>query len=307
MKVNETTQDTSASVIGNVKTIESWLPGFNGFYGSWYENSEDKSHEALRILEEIGLNFEPFLSHSDDIFKTDWSAYLENCAKAITERTQDVLKVVIPGLQAIDFQTVKSPKEYNFTNDAINCVFVFSDFPAFSAWLAAMLKENAQLWERYLIDHYKSRDGFISWYSHTPEAWKAETENYMHLDAHRLGACLNFYVEKVFPDDPALSETDLCGEELESANMYMFVIESVFIGEYMELLLIQFEDFPADLQETVLDLENVKEKGAIQVYEYAKALSGKKEKAYRQHAESVRKINAEMWEAVQNCLDVWTR
>jgi hypothetical protein len=183
--------------------IETWLPVFPGFYGTlWAPDSDLSEYVRQQISDgEIPEGFEWWKDKNFD-GRAYELAVAKVCAEAIKEFLPDEA-----GIEAIEFEAVFSPREYNFTNDSID-IGVTVDADNFATWIRAYLAAHDGDWRAYLLRHYKSRDGFISFYNHTPEDWAQATENYSllvlpedkgHLNStrrffnHFVGALLNFW------------------------------------------------------------------------------------------------------------------
>lgn len=177
-----------------MNTIKTWLPVFPGFYNTeWEPDSQLSEH-----CREEGIKDFKWWDHFDN------GAYMLECVKACAE----VLEKWLPeesGVRAIRVENVVSPKEYNFANDAANIEIDIEPL-VFSAWCRDYIGQNAAQWEAWLLARYKSRDGFMSFYPHTPEEWEQDTEHFTLFDAepdaarsrrifpqHWPAAVLNFY------------------------------------------------------------------------------------------------------------------
>ena len=134
-------------------------------------------------------------------------------------------------VERIDFQAMKSPKEYNFANDSIDCIirpkkkairdFIYANKPAF---------------EKYLEAHLKSRDGFMSFHSHSFNDWEISTQKFMRWDKHmdsrgfNLGFVLDFIAEQIELTQDILDED---AYETTASGFYDDKFEAVMdvIGE----------------------------------------------------------------------------
>ena len=177
-----------------MKNIESYLPLFDGFYNTLFEyDNEDDDIHSYNETHGTDLLYEDF----------DWN---------YTERHQRISKQVcdiVNGLlsdedinMTINFQKLVSPKEYNFTNDSINCEYVISqkEYDKIIDYLYAY-RINFQ---EYIKDRYTSRSGFISSHSSNAEVWMNNIKSESHLE-HGFGAVLEFILQN---------------EEYESSDIY---------------------------------------------------------------------------------------
>ena len=168
------------SLKANRNNIETYLPLFNGFYGSYWSEPEFEGE-----IEHYNLprNF-PFWDY------LNWSEYYEDLSKAITNKVEELLSDFV---EKIEYQNLYSPKYYNFSNDSINCIIRPK-----KAAIKAYIYENKEAFEKYLESNLKSRDGFISFHSYHFEDWQNDTKNFTAWDkkidskGFNLGFVLNF-------------------------------------------------------------------------------------------------------------------
>jgi hypothetical protein len=183
---------------------ETWLPGFPGFYGTYYEFREDD------FLYEESLEYE-------DI-EVDYDQYQLDVVNAYASHVEDV----IPWVKSIKVQRVVSPKYYNFSNDSAN-IEVDYDFHAMRKYVYLHRDKFAT----YLKNNYTSYDGFISFYSNTFEGWEESTDKFRDLDHHRLGAVMNFAFRNELDwdqfDDPEI-------------QTYDEVMQDIYYSEYITIL-----------------------------------------------------------------------
>ena len=160
-----------------VLSIESYLPLFNGFYGSLLECDCEELEEGEEF--------------NSDLF--DYADYYDRISKSVTEFVGNELK----DLEIkVEFQALVSPKYYNFSNDSINVKYTLSENTI--TLILAMLSENNDDFEQYLHDNYTCRDGFIPFHSNDKKEWLlALTSGSNELLGHKLGGILNFYLTVV--------------------------------------------------------------------------------------------------------------
>jgi len=179
------------------KTIKTWLPVFQGFYGTLFEFDDNL------LLENYGIN-----SIDIDIDYKEYQNDIAVNACEFIESECDFIKLV-------KFENVSSPKFYNFSNDSINCQITIDVNK-----LSDYINNNVSEFRAYLKNNYTSCSGFISRYSNDAEEWKESTENFTtFFDNHLLGALLQFYFVN----------------EIEDANsdMYYFCSERICEGDYI--------------------------------------------------------------------------
>jgi len=167
-----------------MKKIESYLPLFDGFYNTLFEYcNEDTDIQWYNETHGTDLFYEDF----------DWN---------YTERHQRISKQVcniVNGLlseedinMTINFQKLVSPREYNFTNDSINCEYVISQKEYDK--IIDYIKVNWSNFEEYVKDRYTSRSGFISSHSNNAEVWMNNIKSESHLE-HGFGTVLEFILQ----------------------------------------------------------------------------------------------------------------
>src|ERR1035438_8942967 len=112
------------------KLIESYLPVFTGFYNTQFEPNEDS------VIEE---------PYSWEDYDFEYDTYRIDMAKACCNAIERELKSL--GI-TIDYQSIYSPKEYNFSTDSINVKYRLSKNSA--KLLNSYLKANVKAFEAYI-------------------------------------------------------------------------------------------------------------------------------------------------------------
>lgn len=204
-----------------MEKYDTFLPCFPGFYNSLLY-SEEWIYEFARsycAYEDWGFPqalLDCFFSHqrlgSEFEPQFDFEGYSNECARLYCQKVGDELSGII-GPVNIKFQSIVSPKEYNFHTDSVNCEIEF-DVEKVLAYCRSHYAKFAE----YLNDNYKSRDGFISFYSCNPEEWLKE-ENWNH---HKPGSLLQFIL---------LNEL---GPDTES-NLSLRVLEDIYYYDYIKM------------------------------------------------------------------------
>lgn len=164
-----------------MKTIKSYLPIFQGFYGSLFDS--DQAEEM--VLENEDLQF--------DEVEFDFKEYRNRVAEKCVSSVWNFLKN--DGFEIdIEFEEVYSPKFYNFTNDVINCTYKISDRDFNS--LIYYCEFNLSEFKTFLEDNYSSYSGFISFFATEPKKWFNE---YLKEDSDKFerafAGILEFYLE----------------------------------------------------------------------------------------------------------------
>ena len=187
--------------------VGSWLPLFLGFYSTWCEYDDQRATEDLyyqideKELSELEKNELKELV-SNELWSGD--AIYEDVKLWKFQIAENFIKLIKSELAPkfllnVEFEEIKSPKEYNFVTDSINCKYTLSEENIQN--VKDFINEKAGLWEEYLERHYKSRDGFSSYYSYWPESedWKDISE--CLSDSHKCGSIMQFISEIVIDYD----------------------------------------------------------------------------------------------------------
>lgn len=179
----------TVGMVGAVK-VPTWLPVFSGFYGTIWETDNDEDRETEYINEQRqkkGLN---------DIERDDIEWDYDGYRKAVAEGATDWIGLELHKLGMIDgyqFEELRSPREYNFANDAINIEFEISKKNVEN--IKAYLKKNETIFKEYIKEQYTSRDGFCSSYSNDYRDWIGENLEDTLNHSHKLGTVLEFILK----------------------------------------------------------------------------------------------------------------
>lgn len=168
-----------------MKTIETYLPVFSGFYGGYFESEAD--YQAENEYEYFKDTYYEDLDFDDLEF--DYKSFYNECAECMVFEVRDEL-VSLGFVSDIDYQKISSPKYYNFVNDSIYVSIKLKDENVTNImnYLSVWTEEFTE----YIKGKYTSRDGFISSYSNSIEDW-LNTESLEH--PHKLGSILDFILE----------------------------------------------------------------------------------------------------------------
>jgi hypothetical protein len=192
------------------KLVPTWLPVFSGFYENiyWEENMD---MEAEYFRDERGYK-------GDGSYKQElWRFFdYQKWHKDIAERFTHLLAKQLSGfVKEIKFEEVRSPKEYNFYNDAINVLIT----PRVNK-IRDFVYANKEAFDKYLHDRYTSYDGFMSFYANNFDAWEMYTSSFKDLtDDHYLGSILQFICTQL---------------EITESSLYEDVREGMCESEYFE-------------------------------------------------------------------------
>lgn len=204
----------------NRNNIETYLPVFTGFYGSYW-SEPDFLGEAEHFNLPEDFDFSAFM---------EWDKYYEALSKYFCNCVESEMSDFI---ERIDFQALQSPKEYNFTNDSINCI-IRPKKQAIKNYIFA----NEAEFRIYLEERLKSRSGFTSFYSYDFADWQEMTNNFTVFDKSKdaKGFNLGFILEFIAQN-----------EDLEEMNVFENANNNVFVTEYLNQ---EFDDLLKDTEES---------------------------------------------------------
>ncbi len=160
----------------NTKKYQTFCPLFPGFYNTVFEYSNEEE-DINYYNEENGTNL------NWDDFNWDYKEYEERVSQAFVNELEREMKDLLP--IKIEYESLYSPREYNFTNDSIN-ITVEVDLKQ----LTGLIKERSEEAAKYFKDKYTSCSGFISFHSPYLEDWLNESY-ILEKENHRVGALLD--------------------------------------------------------------------------------------------------------------------
>ena len=159
--------------------IETYLPLFNGFYGSHWDDVDFYGEEEIYNLPE-DRSFDDFV---------DWDKYHQAIVEEYCYYIESELSDFI---NEVKLQKLVSPKYYNFSNDSVDCV-IDVDVDKVNEYL----KDNFDAFSKYIKERYTSCDGFISYYDNDADEWHDWSE-----DSHKCGSVLQFICENEGIEEP---------------------------------------------------------------------------------------------------------
>jgi len=246
--------------------FNTWLPIFPGFYGTIFgdEDCTDEQQALESHLEYLGITsgadeLVTALCGAGNAYEVDYKALEAAYVKELTEAVSYALLGSLPesGLEGLEFQEVRSPREYNFANDAGNIGVLVSDEALFTQVLISFIADNRVAFDEHIKSHYTSGPGFMSSYSNDPDQWVYELAvgEILKDPDHKLGRLLEFVLEVAEYNDYAL----------------YYDVEKPYIGEYMSGPLFDMTKAPDDVQEILKEID----RGDNQFDLYAKAMGPK--------------------------------
>lgn len=188
----------------NRNNIDTYLPVFHGFYGSfWDDPSFDGEAEHFNLPEDF-----PFR----DFF--DWKAYKEDLSKQFCNIIENEMSDFV---ERIDYENLYSPQYYNFSNDSINCIIRPK-----KKEVQKYIYEHKEQFTKYLRDHLTSRDGFISWHSNQFDEWEEMTHKFTRWDkdVDSKGFNLGFVLAFIAEEEKITEEVFYYNAEDSVSNFY---------------------------------------------------------------------------------------
>lgn len=165
-----------------MKTIKTFLPQFTGFYSTLFEDIIDSEVDYILEGEE---------TYTTDNVEFDYKAFKEDISKQCVGVFEDAFNRDMHVKLSVSFESLFSPKFYNFENDSINVAISLNkeDFDA----IISAIKENKTEISEQLKERYSSREGFSSFHSTDLDEWiedlTLEFENEEDC-SHKWGAIL---------------------------------------------------------------------------------------------------------------------
>jgi len=191
--------------------FETYLPVFTGFYHTVFEASGEENE-----IDDInGQREEKNLPPIDyDACEWNYEDYRQNVSKECTNEIERQLKDLLNDKVKVEFQSLYSPKEYNFSNDSINVEITLNKDA--QRTILEILRDNSETFSLYIRERYSSRSGFISSHSNDSNEWLNILDRWdLNELSHKLGAVLGFILEEI----EEFTQNDL-QENIETKYVY---------------------------------------------------------------------------------------
>ena len=181
---------------------------FQGFYNSLYSHAIES--EIENSIDYYYKDYELTEAQRDTLangyLEKNVSEFYHNVAKDYAESfIYEIERETGLSLDA-RFESMESPKEYNFQTDRL-----FIELPEASAFafIDYILANHKEELEELIAQRFTSRSGFISHYDNTLEAWGDPSE----WDYNQLGTCFEIfeYLEHEIYDSYNIYESIYCG------------------------------------------------------------------------------------------------
>ena len=168
---------------------------FSGFYYSLHDSALDSALESI-FLDDRGDKRDSIFYAAQDA--TDWRQVHQNYAAEYAAAFAAEFKL------PLQFESMKSPREYNFSTDIIYCTINPND--------AARLFDTCDkaLLDKIARETFTSRDGFASFYDPDFTPWG----DILTWDHNQLGVLIRAHVTEQNPDFDQWAEVEL----MESAQ-----------------------------------------------------------------------------------------
>ena len=178
--------------------LNTYLPVFKGFYYAGLLASDINIEmrvdiEVERIFHDKDIEIgESIIS---DFLDTayDYEKDKTETSKLICDTVEESLKELYPWFDSVEFQELRSPKYYNYSDDSIDCALTvqLNGLDGFKAYLLKSMADNRKEWADLLKSRYKSCDGFISYHEHDLDSWVEKVEKVENDPEHNLGALID--------------------------------------------------------------------------------------------------------------------
>lgn len=160
------------------------LPGFYGYYGSIFEDVDTSSE--LDYINELREQNGLLPLENEDLINWDYTTYYSELNAELTNCVKEFL-IDLRLINSIQFKKLHSPKYYNYSNDYIECII---DLKVNE--VKKYINNNLEAFKSYLIDNFRSRDGFISFYEYDLNFWLEKMQSFKNLDHNEIHALLDF-------------------------------------------------------------------------------------------------------------------
>ncbi len=135
-----------------------WITTFPGFYGTWFEANPDYMElENYYDLEHLPEGKEIWDYFESDEYERD---VCESCSLWINGELRDVFGTNIH----VEYDTMVSPREYNFYNDQLYVKIEVEDDEKFRADFYAWAESHKDYIAKCLKRDFEPRSGFIPFY-----------------------------------------------------------------------------------------------------------------------------------------------
>ena len=189
--------------------VQTFLPVFNGFYNTLFEDILENATEFA--IDNYNEQNNTLLNYDD--FDFNYNLIMSEICKDAISKVEDKLNEI--GINCtINFETLISPREYNFSNDSINIEINFKKF----SQVIEILEKNFDSFAQFIKEHYTSCSGFISSHSSYASDWMEDLREDAENETHKVGAVLDFILQKI--------------EEYKYEDLYFDLCENYYEIDY---------------------------------------------------------------------------
>ena len=217
--------------------VTSTIP-FQGYYGSNIDSFIDSyiEYEIENIREEYKANEKQLEIIANGFMSNNINSFYRNLSKDYAEEFIFLLEDEIGFKLNASFESLESPKEYNFSTDRIFIELTESKAIEFINYI---LKNHKEELEDLIKKRFTSQSGFISFYPNSLEAWG----NPIDWDYNQLGTC--FEIFEYIANDIELNESIYNGiyETLDAESNCILdeLIQKKKIAEYNDSIQIKLQ------------------------------------------------------------------
>lgn len=182
---------------------------FSGFYCTLHESALDQTLEQMFSDRDTGCNVYSGLVDRAQ-WECHWGDVMRKYAEDYAGRFADELGIKMA------FESMTSPKEYNFTTDRIFCHIPLDECKRLLA------ETPSDTLDKVVADTFTSRDGFISFYQPEVAAWGDISE----WDYNQIGALVDAYVQHINPDFDQYAEYALMEDAMCNGHIDQWICEN---------------------------------------------------------------------------------
>lgn len=174
-------------------TLLTTIP-FSGFYHSFHSEIIDDEQKQIfsddwgEVLEEYEDTYHDFFNYRA-IELAYSQKYVEGFKKCFLEEFEI-------DLEGLAFESLVSPREYNFSTDTIYCHIPLKLVEKLGK---AIFKTKKEAFSEYLKNRFTSHDGFISFYLNDIEEWQEKP--FSEWDHNETGSLIEFLWATLCDDD----------------------------------------------------------------------------------------------------------
>lgn len=208
-------------------TYKTFLPLFPGFYNTFIDFDEmfdSEIYEINRNRESKGL---PKIWSGEVISGDKYKQYEIDVCKLYVTKVNEVFNKTFNTTIKISFESLYSPKEYNFSTDSINVAIEINKTNLKK--LNKLIREGFDYLEDWVYDRYKSRSGFIPRHSNDFERWLDSDDSEFWLSSeHKVGAILELLFDYCYEanDDVEIHKGNF------DSTMFEYINENISFYQY---------------------------------------------------------------------------